>query len=161
MRVKLAIFAVIALGGLAVIALFRPESRQAAVPIAETESEADSAAANLPAGGEGPVSVMSEVAFTGIGEHVAYGRVKLLRQNDQYTLQLQEDFELSSGGKLTIFLGNNQRFDQSAKIGSLKSRSGLQDFSIPPPIDPVKYGQVIIVDDASGRPVAVAELTNP
>jgi len=87
--------------------------------------------------------VTSQGNFIGADDfHKAKGTAKLLRVEDKYFIRFEDDFKVTNGPDLFIYLGKNGSYTKEAKISVLKGNIGGQNYEIPSDINPLDYNEV-------------------
>lgn len=104
--------------------------------------------------------VVSRGEFTdGEPGHHAKGEAVLLRLEDgSYAVRFEDDFEVTNGPDLFVYLGNDGEYDSEAKLGALKGSVGGQNYIVPNSIDVGQYNEVWVWCRAFGVKFGVARL---
>ncbi|GEM_PF-2169533 len=98
--------------------------------------------------------------WEGVEGYEAKGTALLLRSDGRYFLRFEDDFYVTAGPDLFIYLGNDGVYEGTSRVGSLKANSGSQNYellffenqNIP------RYREVWIVSRILNKPHAKAEL---
>jgi len=107
------------------------------------------------------IEIVGEGSFIGLEGHNAKGTTKLLKADEKYFVRLEDDFEVTNGPDLFVFLGKDGKYDPSAEVGRLKGNVGGQNYNIPDNIDIGKYNEVWIWCKAFSVDFAKAPLGQP
>lgn len=104
------------------------------------------------------LQVLSQGTFTGQGPHNGQGTAKLVQSGNTYFIRLEDDFQVTNGPDLFVYLGKNGQYDPSAQLAPLKGNIGGQNYEIPASLNPAGYTEVWIWCRSFRVPFAVAEL---
>ena len=85
---------------------------------------------------------ISSGTFAGLAGHNAEGTAKLIRTGDKYYIRFEDDFSVTNGPDLFVYLGKDGRYDPDARIESLKGNMGSQNYEIPGSIAVSNYNEV-------------------
>lgn len=100
----------------------------------------------MPVVGEKPTepapAILLSGEFRGLEGHNASGTAKLLKVGDKTYIRFEEDFKVTNGPDLFVYLGKNGQYDASANLGSLRGNIGSQNYEIPSEVDLSKYDSV-------------------
>jgi len=108
-----------------------------------------------------PVSgeVISKGVFTGKSDHIVTGGVEIVSKDDEFYIQLGEDFSLDGAPDPKVGLGKNG-YDKKTKSGALEADKGASTYKIPSGVDPKEYDEVYIWCEKFDVPLGVAKLSN-
>ncbi len=90
------------------------------------------------------VQTLKQGEFVGLAGHDAQGTAKLLKVNNVYFIRLEDNFKVTNGPDLFIYLGKNNKYDPNAKLDALKGNIGGQNYKIPSKINPSDFNEVWI-----------------
>ncbi len=86
---------------------------------------------------------LSEGTFTGFDSlHQASGTARIIRSDGKTYVRLEEDFTVSNGPDLFVYLGKNNAYDADTNLGKLKGNEGSQNYEIPSDINLDSYSEV-------------------
>lgn len=85
---------------------------------------------------------LGEGKFAGVSGHSASGTAKLLALGDNRYVRFEDDFKVTNGPDLFVYLGKNGQYDSNANLGSLKGNIGAQNYAIPKEINLADYDSV-------------------
>lgn len=98
-------------------------------------------------------------AFSGFdATHTGSGTTRILSSNDSSYVRFEEDFQVTNGPDLYVYLGNNGQYDPNTNLGRLKGNIGSQNYEIPAGIDPSQYNEIWVWCRAFSVPFAKAVL---
>ena len=80
--------------------------------------------------------------FRGLQGHSASGTAKLLKVGDKNFVRFEDNFDVTNGPDLFVYLGKNGQYDPAANLGNLKGNIGSQNYEIPAGINLVEYDSV-------------------
>lgn len=80
--------------------------------------------------------------FEGLGGHNAEGQAQLIKVGDKYYIRLEENFKVTNGPDLFVYLGKNGQYDPNTKLDSLKGNIGSQNYEVPISINIQEYNEV-------------------
>ncbi|MBI5153284.1 MAG: DM13 domain-containing protein [Parcubacteria group bacterium] len=80
--------------------------------------------------------------FDGLAGHRAEGIVKLLTIGGKKFIRFEDDFSVTNGPDLFVYLGNNGVYDPNTRLGALKGNVGSQNYEIPSAVDVGNYNEV-------------------
>jgi len=103
-------------------------------------------------------SMMASGSFSGLAGHNGKGTAQLIETQEATFVRFQEDFEVTNGPDLFVYLGKDGSYDPEANLGALKGNVGSQNYAIPPEIEIDKYNEVWVWCRAFSVPFAVAPL---
>jgi hypothetical protein len=105
------------------------------------------------------VEAISEGTFTGFDKlHRASGTAHLIRADGKTYIRFEEDFTVTNGPDLFVYLGNENKYDSSANLGRLKGNEGSQNYEIPSSINLDTYSEVWVWCRAFSVPFGKAVL---
>jgi len=114
-----------------------------------------------------PVSAADQagptVLKTGIFEgadsrHKGSGTVRVLEIDGQRYVRFEEDFSVTNGPDLYIYLGRDGKYDPETKLGRLKGSKGSQNYEIPASINVDEYNEVWVWCRAFAVPFSKAQI---
>lgn len=109
--------------------------------------------------GDNEMHVLSQGVFTGADDaHKGSGSVKFIKIGDRYVLRFEDDFQVTNGPDLYVYLGRNGAYEKTALVSRLKGNLGGQNYEIPAGIDVNAYDEVWIWCRAFSTPFASAVL---
>lgn len=88
------------------------------------------------------IVTLKQGSFEGITVHQAQGTAKLLQSGSEHYIRFEDDFDITNGPDLLVYLGKNGEYDPNAVLGDLKGNSGGQNFLVPATINPDDYDEV-------------------
>jgi hypothetical protein len=104
------------------------------------------------------IDTLGQGDFIGIAGHNAKGTAKLIKTDGNYFVRLEDNFEVTNGPDLYVYLGKDNKYDSTTEIGRLKGNIGGQNYEIPEGIDSSQYTEVWIWCKAFSVEFAKAEL---
>ena len=107
----------------------------------EKNSPSDSQDTLIPQGPEN-LMVISEGAFEGKGAHSAKGTARIISSGEKKFVRFEDDFEVTNGPDLFVYLGRNGAYDPETQLGALKGNIGSQNYDIPGRFDLSQYDSV-------------------
>jgi Electron transfer DM13 len=109
---------------------------------------------------QNPVSALSgEFVGAGDGTHNAEGVAKEISTEDGRKFVRFENFKVTNGPDLYVYLATDQSASDFVDIGKLKANNGNQNYEIPDGTDLGKYKTVVIWCKAFSVLFGSAELT--
>jgi Electron transfer DM13 len=109
---------------------------------------------------QNPVSALSgEFVGAGDGTHNAEGVAKEISTEDGRKFIRFENFKVTNGPDLYVYLATDQSASDFVDIGKLKANNGNQNYEIPSGTDLAKYKTVVIWCKAFSVLFGSAELT--
>ena len=96
--------------------------------------------------------------FSGLDGHQAGGKASLIRSRSNYYVRFEEDFKVTNGPDLFVYLGKNGKYAPETQIASLKGNIGSQNYEIPRSIDVNNYDEVWVWCRAFSVPFGKAVL---
>ncbi|MEK7640526.1 MAG: DM13 domain-containing protein [Patescibacteria group bacterium] len=105
-----------------------------------------------------PMIATATGKFTGITYHEAEGTAKVLESGGKKFIRFEDDFKVTNGPDLFVYLGKNGKYDPAANLGALKGNIGSQNYEIPESIDSDEYDSVWVWCRAFSVGFGVAEL---
>ena len=96
--------------------------------------------------------------FMGLAGHSAKGDAVLLRVGDKNIIRFEDNFSVTNGPDLFVYLGNNGVYDPNARLDALKGNVGSQNYEIPSIIDIKNYNEVWVWCRAFSVPFGKATL---
>lgn len=96
---------------------------------------------------ENPVTVepvaLAEGLFQGADSfHQAAGTARLVATDGKKYIRFEDDFTVTNGPDLFVYLGNNGQYDADTNLGRLKGNVGSQNYEVPAEIDVSQYSEV-------------------
>lgn len=105
------------------------------------------------------VETLSEGTFTGFDKiHQASGTARLIRTNGKTYVRFEDDFTVTNGPDLFVYLGKDNKYDPNANLGALKGNEGSQNYEIPSDINIDSYSEVWVWCRAFSVPFGKAVL---
>lgn len=104
------------------------------------------------------MKVLAMGNFSGITYHEAEGSAKILESGGKRYVRFEDDFKVTNGPDLFVYLGKSGKYDASANLGVLKGNIGSQNYEIPESIDLAEYDSVWVWCRAFSVGFGVAEL---
>ena len=80
--------------------------------------------------------------FIGLAGHRAEGTAKLLIVGEKKFIRFEDEFSITNGPDLFVYLGNNGVYDPNTRLGALRGNVGSQNYEIPATIDVSNYNEV-------------------
>ncbi len=105
-----------------------------------------------------PMAVLRSGSFIGVENHGAEGSAKIVSVGDKKYVRFEDNFNVTNGPDLFVYLGKDGKYDSSANLGALKGNIGSQNYEIPAGIDLSKYNEVWVWCRAFGVGFGVAKL---
>lgn len=121
----------------------------------ETFSEQAVAPQEQAAGG---IETLARGMFSGLAGHEARGTAKLIKSGEKYFVRFEDDFRVTNGPDVFVYLGRNGAYDPEARLAALKGNVGSQNYEIPPSVNAADYNEVWIWCRAFSVPFGSAEL---
>ncbi len=90
--------------------------------------------------------------------HHAKGTVNLLKVGSDYYVRFEDDFKITNGPDLVVYLGKNNQYDPATKLSVLKGNIGSQNYQIPATIDVSQYDEVWVWCRSFSVPFGAASL---
>lgn len=105
------------------------------------------------------LEVLSQGTFTGFDTlHRASGTARLIRTDGRVYVRFEDDFTVTNGPDLFVYLGDKDKYDPNANLGRLKGNEGSQNYEIPSSIDLGGYSEVWVWCRAFSVPFGKAVL---
>lgn len=105
------------------------------------------------------VTELAKGTFVGLAAHSGSGTATLVDVAGKKFIRFEEDFRVTNGPDLFVYLGSNGAYDKHAQLARLKGNQGGQNYEIPSSLDLSKYNEVWVWCRAFSVPFAKAELT--
>ncbi len=102
--------------------------------------------------------IVSQGTFEGLEGHNGEGTATLLRSDDGYYIRFEDDFSVTNGPDLYVYLGNNGEYNPDTEISKLKGNVGGQNYRIPDSVNVEDNNEVWIWCKAFSVEFAKAEL---
>lgn len=104
-------------------------------------------------------AITAEGTFTGFDKlHQASGTARIVQVSGKTYVRFEDDFTVTNGPDLFVYLGNNNAYDASANLGKLKGNEGSQNYEIPSSISINNYSEVWVWCRAFSVPFGKAVL---
>lgn len=103
-------------------------------------------------------TAVAQGAFEGLAFHKAQGTAKLLKLGDSYFVRFEEDFSVTNGPDLFVYLGKDGQYDPEARLAALKGNVGGQNYAIPSNLLVSNYNEVWVWCRAFSVPFGKASL---
>ena len=107
------------------------------------------------------VSAPQEISmgtFVGLAGHDSKGTAKLIRTGGRHYIRFEDDFSVTNGPDLFVYLGKDGQYDPGARLEGLKGNLGSQNYEIPLSITVSDYNEVWVWCRAFSVPFGKAEL---
>ena len=128
-------------------------------------TKVDEKLSELPNQAVGSVVMARGNFVDGAPGHYASGEVVLLKQADgSYAVRFEDDFKVTNGPDLFVYLGRDGKYDKVANLGQLKGSEGGQNYLVPAEIVVEDYNEVYVwcrafsVEFGSAKLVQVPDL---
>lgn len=69
--------------------------------------------------------------FVGLGGHQASGHVVRLQTSEGDVIRFEDDFSMTNGPDVFVYLGKNGHIDLEKRLSPLKGNKGAQNYAIP------------------------------
>lgn len=89
-----------------------------------------------------PSAPLSQGQFEGLGAHNAKGTAQLIQTGSRNFIRFENDFEVTNGPDLYVYLGRGGQYDPNAELGTLKGNIGSQNYEVPENINLSDYDEV-------------------
>lgn len=86
--------------------------------------------------------VLGQGSFVGLANHDAEGHARILKIGEKNYLRLEENFRVTNGPDLFIYLGRDGKHNPEARLGALKGNAGSQNYEIPDSLNLADYNEV-------------------
>jgi hypothetical protein len=96
--------------------------------------------------------------FDGLAGHDASGTVRLIEIDGKKIIRFEDNFKVTNGPDLFVYLGKDGKYAPETKLGSLKGNVGSQNYDLPISIDLNQYKEVWVWCRAFSVPFAKAIL---
>lgn len=103
-------------------------------------------------------SIRARGTFSGLAGHSGEGTTLLIESGGKFYVRFEEDFRVTNGPDLFVYLGKNGKYAPEARLGTLRGNVGAQNYEIPSDIDPSQYDEVWVWCRAFFVPFASAQL---
>lgn len=115
---------------------------------------------DLPADAQAPEPVLLATGtfMDGDTSHHGSGKVSIIRIGRQEYVRFEEDFAVTNGPDLFVYLGKDGKIDKALSLGELKGNKGSQNYAIPVDASILDTNQIIIWCRAFDVNFAVATL---
>ena len=90
--------------------------------------------------------------------HEASGTAAVLTAAEGMYIRFTEDFNVTNGPDLFVYLGKDGQYDPNANLGALKGNVGAQNYLVPETIDLNQYNEVWVWCRAFSQPFGHAVL---
>lgn len=102
---------------------------------------------------------IAQGSFEGRSNHVTSGTVRIVEMNDQYFVELGDDFSLDGGPDPRVGFGRGGEYlGHEGYLGALQNLNGKQVYAIPRVWRVDSYDEVFIWCEVAGVPLGVASL---
>ena len=102
--------------------------------------------------------VISQGTFEGLAGHNGEGTATLIRGDDGYYIRFEDDFRVTNGPDLYVYMGSNGEYNPDTEISELKGNVGSQNYKIPDSISVEENNEIWIWCKAFSVEFAKAEL---
>lgn len=98
---------------------------------------------DITSGGQSlPAEIVALGSFSGLDGHRAEGSAKLLKIAEKYYIRFEDDFRVTNGPDLFVYLGKDGQYDASTRVAGLKGNIGGQNYEIPADLNPANYNEI-------------------
>jgi hypothetical protein len=87
-------------------------------------------------------TIIARGMFTSLAGHSATGTALLVKVGESYAVRFEDDFRVTNGPDLFVYLGKDNAYDATARLAELKGNVGSQNYSVPETIDTSLYNEV-------------------
>jgi len=95
-----------------------------------------------PAPATAEMKILAKGEFAGLEGHSASGKAEILEVDGKRYIRFEENFKVTNGPDLFVYLGRGGKYDSAANLGSLKGNIGSQNYEIPESINLADYDSV-------------------
>jgi hypothetical protein len=88
------------------------------------------------------MTILAEGEFVGLEGHDASGKAEILEIGGKRYVRFEEDFKVTNGPDLFVYLGKLGEYDPAANLGALKGNIGSQNYEIPENFNLEEYDSV-------------------
>ena len=103
-------------------------------------------------------AILSRGEFMGVKGHNAEGTAEILDIAGKKYIRFEENFKVTNGPDLFVYLGKNGQYDSTANLGRLKGNIGSQNYEISAELDISEYDSVWVWCRAFSVGFGVAEI---
>ncbi|WP_406647248.1 DM13 domain-containing protein [Aliisedimentitalea scapharcae] len=96
--------------------------------------------------------------FEGRSKHITTGKVKIVKKDGGYVVELGNDFSLDGAPDPRVGLGKNGKYDPATDLGELRNLKGGQSYAVPAGVDISGHNEVYIWCRKFNVPLGVATL---
>ncbi|MDZ4232060.1 MAG: DM13 domain-containing protein, partial [Candidatus Pacearchaeota archaeon] len=96
--------------------------------------------------------------FVGLASHSGEGTASLVQSGGTTYIRFGDDFRVTNGPDLFVYLGKDGEYAPEARLGALKGNAGAQNYEVPAELDVNEYNEVWVWCRAFFVPFAKAEL---
>lgn len=105
------------------------------------------------------VETIAEGMFSGFDKlHQASGTARIIRTDGKTYVRFEDDFKVTNGPDLFVYLGNGDKYDANANLGALRGNEGSQNYEIPESLNGDNYSEVWVWCRAFSVPFGKAVL---
>lgn len=113
----------------------------------------------IPAEPSQPVAmILTQGTFVGLARHTAEGQASVVQVGEKYYVRFEDDFRVTNGPDLFVYLGKNDEYDPATRLGRLKGSMGGQNYEVPAGVDVSEYNEVWVWCRAFSVPFGKAVL---
>lgn len=113
------------------------ESLSDIMPTVNAGEHTSSSAAN-----EDAPLVLRQGTFFPLAGHSAEGTATLVKVGEKHYVRFEDDFHVTNGPDLFVYLGKEGAYVPEARLGALKGNVGGQNYEMPEGINPSDYDEV-------------------
>jgi len=104
------------------------------------------------------VKILQEGSFVGVVGHEGGGTAQVLDIEGKNFVRFDDDFFVTNGPDLLVYLGRGNEYDPKARLGKLKGSKGAQNYAVPSGIKLKDYNSVWVFCRAFKVPFSHAQL---
>jgi hypothetical protein len=86
--------------------------------------------------------VLGQGEFIGVSGHSASGLAKIIEISGKRFVRFEDNFQITNGPDLFVYLGKDGAYDPAANLGGLKGNIGSQNYEIPDGINLADYDSI-------------------
>jgi hypothetical protein len=102
--------------------------------------------------------ILAEGFFEGLAGHQAFGKVILIVIKDKRYIRFEENFSVTNGPDLFVYLGQNNQYQSENNLGKLKGNLGSQNYELSESIKELDFNEVWVWCRAFSAPFGKAIL---
>lgn len=113
----------------------------------------------VPGGEQSPEPVIvGQGSFESLAGHNATGTATLVKVGQSYAIRFEDDFRITNGPDLFVYLGSGDSYDSNARLAALKGTAGSQNYAVPDILANTPYTHVWVWCRAFSVPFGKASL---